>query len=122
MDEMIEKRKYPRFPCPLGKAGTITSAGDQGFMGTIKDISRGGIAISSTQELADDEIDLTIHSNDLGRQIPVTVKVLWSDHEPAQRTYGGTFLRVASADKYDLLDYFYENWKKNEIERRRQPL
>ncbi|MFC1704428.1 PilZ domain-containing protein [Candidatus Omnitrophota bacterium] len=117
---MEERRRFPRFGCPKDKFCTVTSKGANSFLGNVKNISREGVAISSTNRLEPNkEVSLDINYADLDRHIPVSLKILWEHSGNVLHTYGAVFSRISPEDKFDILESFYEIWKNDETRKRR---
>ncbi|MFC1593772.1 PilZ domain-containing protein [Candidatus Omnitrophota bacterium] len=119
MEESRERRKFPRFMCPKEKFCTISSKGDESFLGNVKNLSREGISITSANRLAESkDITMNINFAEIERQIPVTLRVIWSLSGNILHTYGAAFSSISSEDKFDLLESFYEDWKAKESKKR----
>ncbi len=120
MDNFSERRKFPRFVCPKDKFCTVTSKSGGGFLGSLKNISREGVALSSTSELEKDGVyDFTINYAGIERHIPAVLRVVWSYPGNVLNTYGAEFSNVRPEDKFDLLESFYEHWKQDIVERKK---
>jgi len=115
-----ERRKYPRFFCPNDKFCSFRLKGEREFSGNIMNISRDGIAFSSPKALKSDSIiDMSLTYSDIERQIPSKVEVIWSRPSKVINSYGAKFVDIQAEDKADLLDFFYEDWKKRVVRERK---
>jgi c-di-GMP-binding flagellar brake protein YcgR len=116
---MKERRTYPRFECPKDKSCPVINKKVSGFYGELKNISRAGAAFVSESRLDDNsKVDIFIKYPDLGRDISAELQIVWSHFKNGLYTYGGRFLSISNEDKYDLLDHFYENWKRDILAKR----
>jgi len=108
-----EKRRNPRFErpdsreCPIDFEGLATGA-------QLSDLSRDGLSFQSPSPL---QVNQTYHLriSDLKseKKIPCEVQVMWTSMgENGQCTCGAKIVQMDPSDKMDLLDVFYDDWKK----------
>jgi len=116
---MLEKRTFPRLVCPKDKSCAVMGKSESELRGEIKDISRSGLSMVSRNRLdTDSKVDILIDYPELDRQIPSVVRIIWSRAKKDLYTYGTRFVSINNEDKFDLLDHFYEHWKKDILAQR----
>lgn len=116
---MLEKRTFPRLVCPKDKTCAITGQKQTRISGQLKDISRSGVSFISKNRLEDNaKADLLIKYPEMERDIPSVVRIIWTRPLRNSYIYGTRFVDISNEDKYDLLDHFYENWKKDFLSNR----
>ena len=110
---MQERRRYPRFNCPSNKFCSYRFEEEKDFSGNIMNISRGGITFSSLKALRGNSVvNLNLTYIDIEKQIFLKIKIIWSHHGKILHTYGARFINILAEDKANLLDGFFEDWKK----------
>ena len=119
MKSKKERRVFPRLECPKDKTCSIVGREVGGFNGELMNISRSGASFASKNHLNDkDKVDVFIRYDEIDKSIPSAVQIVWSHLRKGLYTYGGRILDINSEDKYDLLDHFYEGWKKDILEKK----
>ena len=111
---MLEKRTFPRLDCPQDRPCTFSGRESINLQGKIINISRSGVSFISKNRLEDNnKLDIVIDYPELERKVSTVVKVIWSRSQDDIYSYGTRFVTISNEDKYDLLDHFYEGWKKD---------
>ncbi len=87
--------------------------------GRLTNLSRGGLGMKLSRELrrnAQYKFDIT--SLKSGRRIPCQVKIVWAQTNEAQNTCqcGAKIIDMDPADKVEILDALYEEWKKKAVQ------
>lgn len=117
---MEERRLYPRFNCPIDKFCGFRLEGENDFIGNVVNVSRHGVTLSTTRQLTNDAIiNLNLNYTDIQKQIPSSVKIIWAKSGKVLHTYGAQFLDIKAEDKIELMENFYENWKKKTTDQQR---
>jgi len=108
---MEDKRKHPRFSVSSDKSCWLQYADGSNMVAGIRDISRKGIRIASVRPLRDtDEHNFIIKSSWLDHDIPVRVRIVWSDTSAGIRNYGARFISINPENVFELLDPLYHDW------------
>src|SRR3989344_4139758 len=109
-----EKRDDPRFPCVHSRE-CIVDLEDLQKKGFLYNFSRKGLAFHSAHRLSKNEVHhLEIHAPSFVRPIACDVRIVWAHHDSAKQTcaYGARILHMDPALKTELLDVFYQDWKR----------
>ena len=108
---MEDKRQHPRFTVSSDKSCWLEYADGSHMVAGIRDISRKGIRIASDRPLRDaDEHNFIIKSSWLDHDIPVRVRIVWSDTSAGIRNYGARFISINPENVFELLDPLYHDW------------
>lgn len=117
---MEDRRVFPRIDCPKEDRCTVTSTKEGIFSGELMNISRKGASIVSKNRIEDNsKLDVVIKYPEINRNIPSVIQIVWSSFKDGNYRYGGRLVNINNEDKYDLLDRFYESWKKDIVSNRR---
>ncbi len=112
-----ERRKNPRFKCRKPADFPIHVASEENI-GWLKNLSRGGIAFESNSSFKENQqCYFEIKPKLNAKSIPVEACIMWAVYSPATSgcLCGARILNMDSSSKIDLLDMFYEDWKKTVI-------
>ncbi|MEI6126137.1 MAG: PilZ domain-containing protein [Pseudomonadota bacterium] len=116
---MKEKRKFQRFPVQFNAVYTFVECPHINKC-TITDISREGTHITiHTQEKIDpgSRLNLEINIPGCSRSIKCIITIQWIEKQKKKTALdfncGGHFEVIPHEDKWILLDYAFERWKKN---------
>jgi len=108
---MEDRRKFQRFGCSLDRPFQITQK--ERFFGAIRDFSRGGFSFFSKQKLRErDQLNLNLEIAGLERRVPVGIEIVWSKPRLGEFAYGVRFTDILPADKFDIMDLLYQDWRK----------
>ncbi len=117
---MQERRVFPRIACPKDNQCTVTSTEEGKFSGELTNISRKGASIISKNRIEDNsKLGVVIKYPEINRNISSVIQIIWSSFKDGNYRYGGRLVDINNEDKYDLLDHFYESWKKDIVSNRR---
>ena len=113
-DALAERRKNPRFECYASRDFQIDFDGNV-EAARLSNMSRDGVSFQTNQSLGKDQT-YQLHINDLNaeKKIPCEVRVMWvqSQGDQENSSCGARIVRMDPADKMDLLDILYEDWKR----------
>ncbi|MBM3248975.1 MAG: PilZ domain-containing protein [Candidatus Omnitrophica bacterium] len=112
---MEDRRIFPRIGCPKDDHCTVTGKASR-FSGELMNISRKGALIVSKDRVDNDsKLDVVMRYPKIARDIPSIIQVVWSSFKDGNYTYGGKLVDINNEDKFDLMDNFYESWKRDLI-------
>lgn len=110
----IEQRENPRFVCANPK-DCFVNFRDQKQSGSLFNLSRKGLAFQTSRQLQKDEVhELKIHAPAFKQPITCEARIVWVRPGPREQyaICGARILRMDPALKMDLLEIFYQDWKK----------
>ena len=108
-----EKRDNPRFSCDSQNTYTVDFP-ELEASGRLSNLSRSGMAFSVSRQLRENAVyQFNINVNDQ-RAIPCQARIAWVNLDPTTQrcVCGAKIVNMDPADKVDLIDAFYEEWKK----------
>ena len=114
----IDQRDDPRFLCAHSRE-YIVNVEDPQKKGFLYDFSRKGLAFHSVHRFSKDEVHhLEIQAPFSARPIACDARIVWVNHDSAKQScsYGARILHMDPALKTDLMDAFYQDWKRIVIE------
>lgn len=116
---MEERRVFPRIDCPKDNCCTVACKEEGRFNGQLTNISRKGASIISQNRIEDNsKLDVVINYPDINREIHSVIQIIWSSFKDGNYRYGGRLVDINNEDKYELLDHFYESWKRDIVSKR----
>ena len=117
---MIEKRKFQRFPVEL-QASLINTAENTSCM--VTDVSRSGMAITlsaGSRFSPGEKVRLKIMVPTEEQPVVSEITLAWAQRISLESgfvyTAGGPMTDISAADKWSLLDYAFDYWKRAQHE------
>jgi c-di-GMP-binding flagellar brake protein YcgR len=114
---MDERRNFIRFQCPTDMIINLLEPSDTAVEAFIEDVSRGGLSLVTNKKFKDREtVTIGIRLPTQKSIIQARARVVWSMRAGTAKNRfksGLKFSEIKPADRQEILDYVYEEWKKN---------
>ncbi len=110
---MDDRRRTPRFDCPEFRESQVNFQ-NGGTAGRLWGLSRDGLSMELSQSPeVNGQYQVTLTDFNSERKISCEINVVWVRPMQTQNfKCGARIVQMDPADKMDLLDVLYEDWKK----------
>ncbi len=117
-----EKRQSPRFGCEEIPV-CLVEIDHVEEIGRLTNISRGGLGFQIPRQLREKTTyNLSLRLDGKDRAVPCRARIIWAmTNEATKSCYCGAAIEdIDTSQKVELIEIFYEVWKRREIARRQE--